>query len=190
MTSLSPCMRDYSLAAMPMPRWPNSSGVGWFWGSPGAGFSAAVLPCASGLLVSRWPSPGSSDMALFWFWVCGDSALCKFFDVMACSRLPRTVAGGRGSYGSGVAGAAGQRLVALELGRLARGPCPTAREQRRKVEIAVFFERRTGRRRAFRLGRIVGLEGGHRSASAAAIRAAEDRDDEITRSRCKSPISC
>ena len=62
------------------------------------------------------------------------------------------------------------------------------REQRREVEVGVGFERRVGRRRTFGLRRILGGQGRDRGARRAAVGAAHDGDDEITRSH--DPIPC
>jgi len=82
------------------------------------------------------------------------------------------------------------RPVALNLGRFRGAALPASGQQGREIEIAVRFK--CGRRgsRAFRSRCVARLESRDGSAGAAAVRAAQDRDDEIARSHWKSPISC
>ena len=100
----------------------------------------------------------------------------------------QTAARSGSSDGSAAAGARRERLVARRVcPSVGRGRTATG-DERREVEIAVRLEDRAGCCRALGSALIARVQGRDRRTRAAAVCAAENSNDEITRSHWKSPI--
>src|SRR4051812_29012408 len=80
-----------------------------------------------------------------------------------------------------------QRLLRPHVSPVVGTRGATTCDQRRIVEIAVGLERPRSCSRAFGNALVTRLKGGHGRAGTSTVRAAEDGNDEITRSHLKIP---